>query len=153
FGIGLGTVITLDLVAIVITGRVIEPPELSALTSGAAAWLWVLLAVHIVVLQPVAEELVFRGVLFPALAAAQNVWLSIFVSGALYGFFHQLLYTYPAQDVAFGWWYTLAEPLIAGVVFSFLRAGTGSTGAAIAAHVGVGVFGLLKTMLIVGVLS
>jgi membrane protease YdiL (CAAX protease family) len=150
FGFGLGIAITLDLLAILFTGRVIEPPETARLIGGASAFLWAVTGLFVVLIQPAAEEVVFRGMLYPALRAAQNVWAAILVSGIMYGLFHQILYTYSTPDVAFAWWYTLVEPIVVGISLSLLRAATQSTGAAIAAHVGVGVFALLKTLLITG---
>lgn len=154
FGVGLGAAVTTDLLAIPFTGRVIETPELSRLIGpvAAPALLWGVLGLFVVVVQPVAEELVFRGMLFPALRAAQNVWAALGVSSMLYALFHQMLYTYPTP---FGgmWWYTLTEPLLIGLVLGVVRAATGSTTAAIMAHVGVGVFALLKALLIVGIVG
>ena len=153
FGIGFGVAISLDLVAIIVTGRVIEPPELAPIVTQGGALLWLLLGVFVVVIQPIAEELIFRGTLQPALQAAQNVWVSIIITSVLFGLFHRLLYLYPASDVPFSWWYTLAEPLAFGVVLGVARAATGSTRAAIVVHVGWGVFALLKTLLIVAVVG
>jgi len=153
FGVGLGAAVTLDLLAALFAGRVIEPPETARLIGGASVLLWVVTGLFVVVIQPVAEEIVFRGTLYPALRDAQNVWAAILVSGLMYGLFHQVLYTYATPDVAFAWWYTLVEPVAVGITLSILRAATQSTGAALAAHVGVGTFALLKTLLISGIIA
>ncbi len=154
FGMGLGAAVTTDLLAIPFTGRVIETPELSRLLgqTPASAFLWVVLGAFVVLVQPVAEELVFRGLLFPALRTAQNVWAALIVSSMLYALFHQMLYTYPTSFDGM-WWYTLTEPLLIGLVLGVVRAATRSTTAAIIAHMGVGVFALLKLLLIAGIVS
>lgn len=154
FAIGMGAAITTDLLAIPFTGRVIETPELSRLIgpTAAPALLWIILGIFVVLVQPIAEELIFRGMVFPALRAAQNVWGALLISSMLYGLFHQMLYTYPTSFDGM-WWYTLTEPLLIGLVLGIVRAATGSTTAAIVAHVGVGVFALLKLLLIAGIVG
>jgi membrane protease YdiL (CAAX protease family) len=145
FGVGFGTAVTLDLIAIPFVGRVLPPPEFGLMVEPSAG-MWIVLGLFIVGVQPFAEELVFRGALLPSLRAAQNLWVALIVSSLMYALFHQLLYTYIDPPPA-AWWYTLAEPLLAGFVFGIVRAATGSTRAAIAAHVGLGVFAVLKTSL------
>lgn len=149
FGVGLGTAVTLDLIAIPFTGAVLRPPELATFGTAAGAFAWLLAAVFMLIVQPFAEELVFRGVLYPALRAAQSVWAALIVTSLFYGIFHLIVYPPPAGDAA-GLWYGLTEPLLVGLVLTVIRAGSRSTRAAVAAHVGVGVFALLKTTLIVG---
>ena len=154
FAVGLGAAITTDLLAIPFTGRVIETPELSRLIGPdpALLFLWLVLGGFVVSVQPIAEELIFRGMLFPALRAAQGTWGAIVISSLLYALFHQMLYSYPTS---FGgmWWYTLTEPLLVGLVLGGVRAATGSTTAAIISHVGVGVFALLKVILITNIIG
>lgn len=144
FGIGFGAAVTLDLIAILVAGRVLPPIELAALLNPSPL-LWILAALFMVLVQPLAEELVFRGMLFPALRAAQGVWVAILLSSAFYGLFHFLLFS----SETFNLWYGLLEPMLAGLVIGVTRAATRSTRAAVAVHVGVGVFGLVKTLLIV----
>lgn len=147
FGVGLGVAVTLDLIAIPILGEVRRPPELLALTAGAGVITWGFALVFMLAVQPLAEELVFRGVLFPALREAQSITVAVIVSAAFYGIFHQLVYTAP-RDGFGGFWYGLAEPTLVGVVLGLVRGATGSTRAAVAVHVGVGAFALIKTLLI-----
>lgn len=148
FGVGFGAAITLDLVAILFAGRVLPPPELATLGVPASAqWLRILLFMLIV--QPVAEELLFRGMLYPSLRAAQGVWAAIITSAAFYGVFHQLLYAANIGGAA-GLWYNLLEPTLVGVALGGVRAYSQSTRAAVVAHIGVSVFALLKFTLVMG---
>jgi uncharacterized protein len=149
FSIGLAAAVVLDLVAIPFTGAILIPPEFSIYTASPGAFGWVLAGLLVLAVQPLAEELVFRGVMYPALRAAQRVWVAIFVSAAFYGVFHQLVYPHPAPGAA-GAWYSLIEPLLLGLVLGVIRAGSGSTRAAVAAHAGIGAFALLKALLILG---
>jgi membrane protease YdiL (CAAX protease family) len=154
FGIGFGTLVTLDLLAILFVGQVTPPPEFALLVAP-TPFLWLLAGVFSIIIQPISEELLFRGVLYPTLRQAQSAWLTIIVTALFYGFFHQLIYTYSPElaQVRGVWWYSLAEPIGVGVVLGMLRAATRSTSVAIFAHVGVGTFALLKTILIVSLLS
>lgn len=149
FGIGLGAAVTLDLLAIPFAGAVLRPPELASFVQPPGWVAWLFAGVFMLAVQPIAEELVFRGVLYPAMRAAQGVWVAIIVTTIFYGIFHVLVYPPPMGGAA-GLWYGLVEPLLAGLVLTVIRAATRSTRAVIAAHVGVGVFALLKTSLIVG---
>ncbi len=152
FGLGLGVAISLDLVAIVVAGEVLRPPELSAFGGQPGLAAWILATVFLLVVQPIAEELVFRGVLQPVIWEAASAWVGIIVAAMFYSIFHQLLY--PAVTAgAGGLWYGVAEPLIVGLMLGALRAGTNNTRVAIVAHMGVGVFALLKTILIVSTVS
>ncbi len=149
FGIGLSAAVVFDLIAIPIAGAILIPPEFSIYTSNPGVMGWLLAGLFVLAVQPLAEELVFRGVMYPALRAEQRVWVALFVSAAFYGIFHQLVYPHPAQGAA-GLWYGLIEPLLFGLVLGGIRAASGSTRAAIAAHAGIGAFALLKALLLLG---
>ncbi len=148
FGLGLGVAVSLDLVAIVVAGEVLRPPELSAFGGEPGIISWSLAAIFLLVVQPIVEELVFRGVFQPVIWEASSAWVGIIVTAMFYSIFHQLLYP-AATTGAGGVWYGIVEPLIVGIVLGVLRAGTNNTRAAVVAHMGVGVFALLKTILIV----
>lgn len=150
FGIGFGIAVTLDLIAAIFVQQVIRAPELATLTSGLA--LWGIGGVFMIIVQPLNEELIFRGMLYPALRAAQGWVVAVVVSSAFYGLFHQLIYSSPLYAGTLGLWYTLIEPLLAGLVFGLIRAASKSTWAAVAAHVGFGVFAFLKSLFISGAL-
>jgi membrane protease YdiL (CAAX protease family) len=150
FGIGLGIAITLDLIAIPFVGAVLRPPETSFLpVEGVGLTTWIYVGLLLLIVQPAADELIFRGVLFPALRTAQSVWATILATALFYGVFHSIVYPHPEAGAA-GVWYRLFEPFLAGLALSFIRAVSGSTRATIAVHAGIGAFGLLKTLLIVG---
>ncbi|MEL6269804.1 MAG: CPBP family intramembrane glutamic endopeptidase [Chloroflexota bacterium] len=150
FGIGLGVAVTLDLVAIPFAGSVLRPPETAFFpVEGVGLSTWIYAGLLLLVVQPMADELVFRGVLFPAMRTAQGVWATILATALFYGVFHSIVYPHPEPGAA-GVWYRLFEPFFAGLALSFIRAVSGSTRATIAAHVGIGTFGFLKTLLILG---
>jgi membrane protease YdiL (CAAX protease family) len=102
-----------------------------------------------VVAQPVAEELVFRGIALPALRQGFGAWMGLVLCSLAYGLFHQLAYSSPTNDATLVW-YGLALPLLAGLFISGVRVYTGSTRAAIAAHMAFGLFAVLKALTLAG---
>jgi len=147
---GLGVAILLDVLGLSVTGDFLPVPELfepirqtpTPVTWIAAFWL-------LVVAQPIAEELVFRGIALPVLRHAFGAWVGLIVCSMAYGLFHQLAYSSPTNDPALVW-YGLALPLLAGLFIGGVRVYTGSTRAAIAAHMAFGLFAVLKALTLAG---
>lgn len=148
--LGVGFAILLDLISLAVTGQFLPTPELHYVAFGdATIGAWTAAVLLLVLAQPITEELVFRGILFPALRAATGAWAGLFLTALLYGTFHLLTYT-PPQEGLVGVWYGLLAPLLAGLVIGGVRAYTGSTRAAIIMHVGFGIFAILKALTISG---
>lgn len=146
-----GFAVFFDLIGLAVTGAFLPVPELLALRErGALDWL--LAIALMLVAQPAAEELVFRGVAFPALRAALGAWAGLVVTAGLYAVFHMLAYPPDYLNAAplVPVWYGLILPLLAGLIIGGVRAYTGSTSAAIAAHAAFGLFALLKLFVITG---
>lgn len=155
-----GVALAIDLLSLVITGDFWPTPELLgyfvvgddnalAVRADIDVLAWALAAVFLIVLQPVAEELVFRGVLYPAARAALGPipgWVTTALAHAL---LHVLAYT-----TVFGGftalWYALAVPFLDALLITAVRADTGSTRAAIVAHAAFGAFAVLKALAIAG---
>jgi membrane protease YdiL (CAAX protease family) len=94
-----------------------------------------------VLLAPAVQELIFRGVLYPALLKQFSPWQSLIISAIAFVLIHFLL------DTEYIWWgiaYPLAITLTAGIV----RASTKSTLAAFGAHSMFGLFIVLRAILI-----
>jgi membrane protease YdiL (CAAX protease family) len=102
--------------------------------------------------QPLAEELVFRGVALPALRTALGARFGLVATAALSAVFHLLIYpaSYTAVDSGVSplaaLWYSGVTPFLAALVFGSVRVVTGSTRLAIAAHVAFGLFALLRLL-------
>jgi membrane protease YdiL (CAAX protease family) len=138
---GLGIAMLIDVVMLGISRSYPLAPELlSLLYTDAGVVGWIVAALFMIAIQPAAEELVFRGVLFPTLRSAFGGSLGWLLSALAYAGFHLLIYTSNPGDV----WFTLVTPLLAGLFIGGVRAHTRSTWAAIAAHMGFGIFALLK---------
>jgi membrane protease YdiL (CAAX protease family) len=152
--IGVGLAITLDIVSRVVTGLRFPNLELLGLYQQIAlfrqpvdALTWLLAGVFMVLGQPVAEELVFRGVALPALRTALGAWPGLVASTILYTVFH--LAVYPPQTAdTLGLWHGLAAPFISGLIFTSVRLYTGSTRAAIVTHAAFSLFALANLLTI-----
>jgi uncharacterized protein len=80
----------------------------------------------VVLLGPIVEELVFRGFLYPLLARSIGVWPAIFGTAVPFALLH---------GVQSEWAWQLLLPIgLAGVVFGWVRARTGSTSASALVH-------------------
>jgi membrane protease YdiL (CAAX protease family) len=94
-----------------------------------------------VLVAPLVEETVFRGYLYPLFAKSFGVVASILITGILFGLMH---------GAQLGWTWELVSVLICvGVVFTFVRARTGSVFASFLLHLGynttIAVFTILGT--------
>ena len=77
---------------------------------------------------PLVEETLFRGYLYPLFARSFGVTPAIFVTGILFGLMH---------GYQLGWTWTLVTVLIVvGIIFTLVRARTGSVFASYLMHLG-----------------
>ncbi len=97
------------------TGTNYENPQIEAITGGGALSgtdLW-LLMILIAVVAPLAEELFFRGMLYPLLRQRLSIWPSILVNGLLFSLIHILPPLLPGL-------------FLVGVVLAWVREKSGS---------------------------
>jgi membrane protease YdiL (CAAX protease family) len=148
--LGAGVALALDLISLALTKQFLPVPELITVTptdtlTGIFAIALMLAA------QPIAEELVFRGVAFPALRTRLGALPGLLLSALGYGVYHYALYTplYANAPEETALWYGLLLPTLHGLLFSVIRARTGSSRAAIVVHVGVGLFALIKVFVLI----
>jgi uncharacterized protein len=81
-----------------------------------------------VLVAPLVEETVFRGYLYPLLAKTFGVATGIIVTGLLFGIMH---------GAQLGWtWGLVAVLVFVGVIFTFVRARTGTVYASFLLHLG-----------------
>lgn len=114
--------------------------------SGASWATWVLAALLYVIVRPAAEELIFRGILYPVLARrlSDNVQ-AVAASAGLF----TLLHLGQVFNENLGWQVTywgLVYPLVLGWVAGIARAHTKSTPAAIGTHAMFGLFMVLNAL-------
>jgi len=81
-----------------------------------------------VLVAPLVEETVFRGYLYPLFAKSLGVATSIVITGILFGLMH---------GAQLGWtWGLVTVLVVVGIVFTFVRARTGSVFASFLLHLG-----------------
>ncbi|HUG74414.1 MAG TPA: CPBP family intramembrane glutamic endopeptidase [Acidimicrobiia bacterium] len=128
--IGLGIQVVLALLVGSIASAVeIEIPTQEVIDSAAAAgvWFeWVLVAVGLVVLGPLVEEVLFRGVLLRALERRSR-FIAVYGSALLFAAAH-------AFDPAA--WFMLPSLFVLGVVLGYEVLRTGRLGRVVAIHAG-----------------
>ena len=155
--IGVGLAILLDLIGRAVVGLIIPDPELLNLYAYVQLYgqpvlgiSWVLVVLFMVILQPLAEGLVFQGLLLPSLRATIASWSGFILSAAAYTMFHFVAYQPPstASTIALVW-IGIIQPLISGLIFAAVRVYTGSTRAAVLTHMAFGLFAVVKLLTLV----
>jgi membrane protease YdiL (CAAX protease family) len=142
----------IDLAGQAVTGEFTAPPELLPLVylpSDTLSWLFA--ALFMVLIQPIAEGMIFQGLLLPALRAALGSWLGLIGTALAFAIFHFAIYspTYINAGESTALWYGLVAPLLRGLVFASTRVYTGSTRAAITSQAAFGLFELIKVFILV----
>ncbi len=140
----LGAAWAIDLVGVLLKlkGDDVVPPLLGGL-NGPISVAWVLAAVLAVFVQPLAEGLVFAGVLYPALAhlLRNNVIASIAVA---------VVYTLISAvflSTGAGLWYALIQPFLMALVMVLIRAYSQSAQSAIVSRALFGLFFVLAALI------
>lgn len=143
-----GMAVLFDLVSWVVVGeQTLANAELLTFSAGDVSIMgWLVALLFLILLQPVGEEMVLRGMMYPAFSAALGGRLGFFAVSAFHAMFHFLAYTPAVEDQTVFVWYGLGLPLLYGLTLTAIRAQTGSTRAAIVAHAMFGAFALLKVI-------
>lgn len=152
--ISFGLALAIDLLSLLVTGQFVPAPALlSAAVDRQNTALLIISAVFLLIVQPLAEELVFRGVAFPVLRVGFGAWPGLLVTAVASAIFHLLIFpaaytvVFPDMTPAASLWYSGMNPLLAALVFGIVRAVTGSTRSAIAAHFAFALFALFKLLI------
>jgi membrane protease YdiL (CAAX protease family) len=140
FGLGMAWAIDLLGVLLRLKAGQLVPPSLAGLQVGEAGS-WLLAAALALIGHPIAEGLVFAGLLYPALAkATQNNLASIVLTALIFMGCSLFVSNAPSQ------WYALIQPALMWLVVAAVRAYTQSTRAAIVARMAFGVFFVLAAV-------
>jgi len=152
--IALGFAMLIDLFSAALTGGFQRSPELLGLDlRGGGLLIGVFFALlFMVIAQPIAEELVFRGVAYPALRAAFSLGPTLLLGALLHASFHLIIYppNYPFVEIGVRLWWGVGVPFLDALVIGVVRAHQRSTRAAIIVHAGFGLFAVLKLLALAG---
>ena len=142
--IGLGAAWAIDLIGVLlkIKAEDVVPPLLSALV-GPVGISWAVAALLAVVVQPLAEGLVFGGIVYPSLARdlKNNIVASV-VTAAIYAAISLGFLATGTNS-----WYALIQPFLMMLVVTLIRTYTQSTQSAIVARALFGLFFVLAALI------
>lgn len=148
--LGFGMGVTVDIISLIATGVTLPPPELFGFflvsVEGAIALesitiaMWGFAFVLLVIVQPLAEGLIFRGVVYRSLRASMGSWIGFLFTAIAAGIFHMVAYSPGGTSAFVIVWYTLIQPTLHALFLNWVRAYTNSTRASIVTHVGIGIF-------------
>jgi membrane protease YdiL (CAAX protease family) len=148
--VSFGLAIAFDLLSLAVTNVFLSVPELQSLYGRPVdAVNWIAAAALMVIAQPIAEEVVFRGIVFPSFRSRFGAWPGLVLCALTYALFHFIAYSSAPNDPVL-LWYALVLPFLAGLVISAIRGYTGSTRAAIVSHMAFGLFAVLKAFTLAG---
>ena len=147
--LGVAIALAVDLVANLASGQFLPVPAIYGFQSNGMASL-VLAALLLILLQPLAESLVFQAILLPSLRWRLGPWPGVFVASALFVALHLLVFwsAYAANyDLA---WHGLVYPALLGCAFCLLRVYTGSSSSVIIARMAAGLIFFLTALTLAG---
>lgn len=150
--VGVATALTVDLVISLASGQFLPIPEIYGFeTEGIAGVLMALL--FLVLIQPLAESLVFQAVLLPKLRIIMGAWGGVIATTIVFTLLHYGIFylayqpSYPESTLL---WYGIVYPLLAGLMFSLMKVYTDSTRAVIIMRIGAGLIFVLTAVMLTG---
>lgn len=147
FLMGVAAALTVDVIAGLLNGTFLPVAALYGL-SGDASNEWILAGIFLVIAQPLAESLVFFGVVQARLRASIGPWAGYLGTVLLFAIFHALVFGTQLPAGA-SLWYGVIYPALIGLFLGALRIRTGSTLAVIVAYAAIGLTGIFSGLAIV----
>ena len=146
--VGIAITLALDLGVSLASGAFWPVPQIWRFQSLEALGLPVA-ALMLIVLQPLAETLVFQAVLLPRMRWAFGHWRGVIATSALYTALYYLVFIepYAFYDPI---WHGIVFPAGIAICFSLLKIYTQSTAAALLGRMGAGLILLLTALAIYG---
>jgi len=132
----------MDLVTLALR-KPIVPEVLRPLFTGTASVAAMIM--FAVIVTPLVEELLFRGVLFPVAARSLGATGGVLLVSGLFGFAHVVTYGLDA--------YLIAQTLVAGLYLTWLRSRTGSLVPCVAAHAALNLYATMEAIVSVNVIK
>ena len=142
---GVGIALALDVALGLLSGRFLPNPAIFGIRDSV-----ILAALLAVILQPVAETLVFQAILLPALRSRQGAWTGVAITTALMTLLHGLVFMAAVGEPYNALWHGVALPAGLGFLFCVMRVLAGSSGAVLLARAGAGLIFLLTALALGG---
>ncbi|MCY4465937.1 MAG: CPBP family intramembrane metalloprotease [Chloroflexi bacterium] len=143
FGVAIG--LTLDLLIGLLGGRFLPMPTIFGLPEAGAEMI-ILGALLAVLVQPIAETLVFQALLLPALRSRLGAWAGVIITSALMTLLHLLVFVAALPDAYQLLWHGIVLPAALAFAFCLLRVLADSSLAVILGRMGAGMIFLLTAL-------
>ena len=132
--LALGLGVALDALALA-TGRPVIPENLAPLFRGRDPLGWAAMGISTVLVGPPTEEVLFRGLLYPALAVRVGPMLAVYLVSLVFALLHLLTYGGTADQ-----WFWIAQAFLVGLALTGLRARTRSLWPPILMHMALNLY-------------
>jgi membrane protease YdiL (CAAX protease family) len=142
-----GIILLIDVLAAGGAGAFLPTAALSGIGAGEPV-AWILAAALLLIVQPLADSVIFMGVILPRLRASLSPYGGILATAALYAAVHFLVYGATLSGAA-AFWYGIFAPLATGLFLACVRVYTASTRATLVAAVGMGLMLFLVALVLV----
>lgn len=140
YGVAIG--LAIGLLVSLASGQFLPIPEIFGILQPTPASVFAA-ALLLIVLQPVAETLVFQAIVLPTLRWRLGPWGGVIAASAMYTAIHLLVFS-SATSLSF--WFSIVYPALAALAFCLLKSLTTSTTAVIIARMGAGLIFLLTAL-------
>ena len=147
--IGVAIALAIDLIVSLASRQFLPVPAIFGFQSQGAASL-MLAAFLLILLQPLAESLVFQAILLPSLRWTLGPWGGVFATSALFVALHVLVFWAAFATSYNFFWYGIIYPGLTGFAFCLLRVFTASSSAVVIGRMGAGLIFLLTALAIFG---
>lgn len=138
--LALGLAVALDAVTMA-SGRPVIPENLASLFRGRDPLGWAAMGFLAVLVGPPTEELLFRGLLYPALAVRVGPMFAVYLVSLIFALFH--LFTYGGTTDQ---WFWIAQAFLVGLALTGLRARTRSLWPPIVMHMTLNLYATLEAI-------
>ena len=143
YGVAIG--LSVGLLVSLASGQFLPIPEILGVLRRTPSSV-IAAALLLILIQPVAETLVFQGIILPSLRWRLGPWGGVIFTSGLFTAIHLLVFS-AATLVTF--WYGIVYPALTGLAFCLLKVLTSSTSAVIIARMGAGLIFLLTALALV----
>lgn len=146
--VGVATALAVDLIISLASGQFLPIPEIYGFQSEGITGL-LIAVLFVVLIQPIAESLVFQGVLLPKLRFIMGPWGGVVITTVVFTLVHYMIFyltyqpSYPESTLL---WYGVAYPLLAGLMYCLMKVYTDSTRAVIIMRMGAGLIFVLTAL-------
>ena len=107
-------------------------------------------ALLLILLQPIAESLVFHAIVLPSLRWHFGPWRGVLMTSALFTLLHLAVFSAANRALYINPWYDNVYPFLTGLAFSMLKVYSGSSRAVVIGRMGAGLVFFLTGLVLVG---